>query len=286
MRIIISIIAVSFAYFSMQSASAAFFVDFYLSAPGVQTSFAQGNAGTATEDFNNLSLGGHSGPGTLGVGNYTGSFQVVAAEQWGGANSSKYPTNPSGFDITFTTAAQYVGFWWSAGNSGNQVDLYSGGSQVAHFDSSYISSYLNNGSGTVTALDGTTYNTSAYYGNPNQSSPGGHSGEPFGYINLFARNGAGYFDRIAFSGGGFEFDNVTASSSTQDPRGSSFGIGSVNSSSPTTFSPTFSTAFVSSSSAPESSQVAASLLLLAGIGGYVFVKRRKAAKPAVSTLAA
>lgn len=286
MRILTSIIAVSFACFGIQTASASFYVDFYLSAPGVQTSFAQGNAGTATEDFNSLSTGGHSGPSSLSVGSYTGSFQVVAADQWGGANSSKYPTNPSNFDITFTTAAQYVGFWWSAGNSGNEVDLYSGVNKVAHFDSSYISSYLNNGSGTVTALDGTIYNTSAYYGNPNQSSPGGHSGEPFGYINLFARNGAGYFNRIVFSGSGFEFDNVTASSSTEDPRGSSFGIGSVNSSSPTSFSPTFSTVFVSSSSAPESSQVAASMLLLAGIGGYAFVKRRRAAKPAVAQTAA
>jgi hypothetical protein len=37
---------------------------------------------------------------------------------------------------------------------------------------------------------------------------------------------------------------------------------------------------------PEPGQVAASLLLLAGIGGYVFLKRRKAAKPALATLAA
>jgi hypothetical protein len=37
---------------------------------------------------------------------------------------------------------------------------------------------------------------------------------------------------------------------------------------------------------PEPGQVAASLLLLAGIGGYVFVKRRKVAKPALATLAA
>ena len=33
---------------------------------------------------------------------------------------------------------------------------------------------------------------------------------------------------------------------------------------------------------PEPSQVAASLLLLGGIGGYVFLKRRKSAKAAVA----
>jgi hypothetical protein len=37
---------------------------------------------------------------------------------------------------------------------------------------------------------------------------------------------------------------------------------------------------------PEPGQVAASLLLLSGIGGYVFLKRRKAAKPALAQTAA
>jgi hypothetical protein len=40
------------------------------------------------------------------------------------------------------------------------------------------------------------------------------------------------------------------------------------------------------SAVPEPGQVAASLLLLGGIGGYVFVKRRKAAKPALVPAAA
>jgi LPXTG-motif cell wall-anchored protein len=37
------------------------------------------------------------------------------------------------------------------------------------------------------------------------------------------------------------------------------------------------------STVPEPGQVAASLLLLGGIGGYVFWKRRKAAKVAVAS---
>jgi len=111
---------------------------------------------------------------------------------------------------------------------------------------------------------------------------GGHSAEPFGYINLFARNGAGFFDRVVFKNVGFEFDNITASSSTENPLSSIVGIGSVNSASLTTFSP----AFAPSSSAPEPGQVAASLLLLTGIGGYVSLKRRKTAKPALAQTAA
>jgi hypothetical protein len=41
-----------------------------------------------------------------------------------------------------------------------------------------------------------------------------------------------------------------------------------------------------SAAVPEPGQIAASLLLLTGIGGYVFLKRRKAAKPALATVAA
>ena len=41
-----------------------------------------------------------------------------------------------------------------------------------------------------------------------------------------------------------------------------------------------------SAAVPEPGQVAASLLLLSGIGGYFFLKRRKAAKPAVAPTAA
>lgn len=46
------------------------------------------------------------------------------------------------------------------------------------------------------------------------------------------------------------------------------------------------TAGAISAAVPEPGQVAASLLLLTGIGGYIFLKRRKAAKPAVAPTAA
>ena len=43
--------------------------------------------------------------------------------------------------------------------------------------------------------------------------------------------------------------------------------------------------FVDSTAVPEPGQVAASLLLPGGIGGYVFLKRRKAAQPAAPAAA-
>jgi len=55
MKTLPSLIVLGIVAIGIQTASAAFYVDFYLSAPGVQTSFAQGKNGTATEDFNTLS---------------------------------------------------------------------------------------------------------------------------------------------------------------------------------------------------------------------------------------
>jgi hypothetical protein len=53
------------------------------------------------------------------------------------------------------------------------------------------------------------------------------------------------------------------------------------------FAQSFATSYFTPSAAvPEPGQVAASLLLLAGIGGYVFLKRRKTAKPALAETAA
>jgi len=54
------------------------------------------------------------------------------------------------------------------------------------------------------------------------------------------------------------------------------------------FAQSFATSYFtpSASAVPEPGQVAASLLLLGGIGGYVFLKRRKAAKPALAQTAA
>ena len=54
--LLIFLLAIGIFTIGIQSVLAVFFVDFYLSAAGVQTSFAQGNLGTATEDFHSLSM--------------------------------------------------------------------------------------------------------------------------------------------------------------------------------------------------------------------------------------
>ena len=156
--------------------------------------------------------------------------------------------------------SRYLGFWWSAGNSGNTVDIYGAGNVLlASFNSSSIPSLIGpkNSPNNVVAADGQTYLGSLYYGNPNGTFGNPASlDEPYAYVNLRLSDPTATFTRVDFSGLGFEFDNITVSPNYYDP----------------------------TASVPEPGQVAASILLLGGIGGYVWMKRRKAAKTAVSAV--
>ena len=196
----------------------------YLSAPGVQSSTV---TGAATETFDALSTGTHTSAyvSTAGIGTYTGSstglFAIVAHDEYGGATDSNHttPTNyfalgsqsgsTSAVYLTLTQPASYVGFWWSAGDQYNRVALYSGSTLYGTFSTADLLRFLNNGSGTINAINGTAYQTSAYFGNPNMASGSNDSGEPFAYVS-FTITGA-TIDKIAFyntsSGTGFESDN-------------------------------------------------------------------------------
>ncbi len=278
MKKITSLLAIGFASLGIQGASASLIIDFYVSAPGEQSSVLEGDGTSATENFNAFSTGIQSASGSTAVGAYTSDdFRISNADQFGGAGGSRYPAIPFGsttgyLDVTFSSPNKYIGFWWSAGNPGNIAEFFSGGSKVAEFDTAYLNTFLgaantvpNSGSGTSSSLGGTTYTNNDYWGTGSY-----YSGSPFAYINLLTRNGIGDFDQVRFSGSGFEFDNVTVSSGAITPDSSWVFFGDSVS---------------SSAAVPEPGQVAASLLLLGGIGGYVFLKRRKAAKSAAPALA-
>lgn len=103
--------------------------------------------------------------------------------------------------------------------------------------------------------------------------------------DLFApvtgQNYAMVIDSISSSNGGGSYGNLIG-----DVR---FGEGVFQTGGGITqlFAQSFATSYFTPSAAvPEPGQVAASLLLLAGIGGYIFLKRRKAAKPAVASISA
>jgi len=115
--------------------------------------------------------------------------------------------------------ASYFGFWWSAGDQYNRVDLYSGSTLYATFSTQDILTFLNNGNGNITALNGTTYPTKSYFGNPNRASGSNDSTEPFVYVS-FVITGVS-INKLAFynlsTASAFESDNhsVIFSGSTQ-----------------------------------------------------------------------
>lgn len=196
----------------------------YLSQPGAQSTTV---AGAVTETFDALSTGTYTSPyvSIAGIGTYTGSssdpFAILATDEYGGAidSGSSTPTNYFAVGnatnssnpayLTFTQPVSYLGFWWSAGDQYNRVALYSGSTLCGSFSTADLLRFLNGGSGTITANNGTDYQTSAYFGNPNITSSNNDSTEPFAYVS-FSITGV-TITRVAFyntsTSSAFESDN-------------------------------------------------------------------------------
>jgi len=186
-------------------------ISVYLSAPSAQSTFV---TGATTETWDEAT------PGTYqtyagAIGNYgvTGqdSFVIQAADQFGGANGSQYMTlgaqsgNASPIQLVLTSPATYFGFLWSAEDANNGLSFYDGSTLVGRFSAATIRSLLQ--ATTVTAVDGVTYQSSAYFGNPNT---GQDAGEPFAYVSFLDTGGditRIVFDNSGSTGTGFENDN-------------------------------------------------------------------------------
>ncbi len=194
----------------------------YLSAPGSQSTFV---TNAITEDFNSATPGTYQTyNGAIGTYGVTGqdSFVIQAADQFGGADGSQYmafgaqSNNAGAIQLALTSPATYFGFWWSAGDANNGVTFYSGTTVIGRFSTAPLVSLLQ--STTVTAVDGTTYQSSAYFGNPN--NPGQDTNEPFAYVNFLVSGGTVtsiVFDNSNSTGTGFESDNDSVFNGTVTP---------------------------------------------------------------------
>ena len=163
----------------------------------------------------------------MALGTASGSFSNLVFSVFGGAGATgRYPAvdTTAGWTITFTNTQRYVGFWWSAGNAANRVQLLDA-SGATLLDPQFttagvVRTVLENnacpGTGGGAYPDGTLTGTTwrRYCGNPNTvyhaaPSPGPlYINEPYAFVHLRYSNG---FRGIRFSGTGFEFDNVTVS---------------------------------------------------------------------------
>ena len=144
------------------------------------------------------------------MGNYTATTGSLAPfNQYGGAGGTGRFLNVSGGPITvdLTPGYEYVGFWWSAGDASNAITFYDdAGNELIQFTTADINTLLS-GSGSITAIDNTSYPKADYYGNPN-SSPKQNSREPYAYVNLILQNSTVKFGKISITGSNFELDNL------------------------------------------------------------------------------
>jgi hypothetical protein len=197
----------------------------YVEAPHIQASSL---SGITTSTFDSFSTGNYSSPLTTAIGVYeaspTDQFNLHAADQYGGAGETGNffaIGSDSGYTgplvLNLNSQENYFGFWWSAGDANNSISFLENGTVLATFTTANLVSLLpNTQNGTVTAINGTTYNTKNYYGNPNNLSQ--DTNEPFAYVDIIA-NGIS-FNQVSFYntlGTGFESDNHSVASGVTTP---------------------------------------------------------------------
>ena len=203
----------------------------------VQDRPAEWSSMTIRETFDDIATGTFPSSITRTIGTFTRNGSNVGINppmEWGGANSSRFPnTNGSSLTLQLSTATnfRYIGFWWSAGSGGNRICLQNATQTGTTGTSSCLAEYS-----TTELVASSSFNANLYRGNPNlftgnETVPAGttdnaqnrclranteinpnqhfgHCAEPFAFIHVFYDEG---FAKVTFSGAGFEFDNVTAS---------------------------------------------------------------------------
>jgi hypothetical protein len=203
----------------------------------VQDRPAEWSSMTIRETFDDIATGTFPSSITRTIGTFTRNGTAVGINppmEWGGANSSRFPnTNGSSLTLALSTATnfRYIGFWWSAGSGNNRICLQNATQTGTTGSSSCLAEYS-----TTELLASSSFSPDLYRGNPNlftgnESVPAGttdnagnrcrradttinpgqnfgHCNEPFAFIHVFYDEG---FAKVTFSGTGFEFDNVTAS---------------------------------------------------------------------------
>lgn len=153
---------------------------------------------------------------TYTSGGNSGTLPSIKANDLFGAStgSGRYLNVTPGNTVTLTlgTAVPYFGIALSAVDAGNVFTFMdAGGNTIATFNANVIRTLLPNTAGsTVKAINGTTYNTQAYYGQPGNTDPNNNNNvEIYSYLHFFTTGAL--IKSIVFSqaatSGNFENDN-------------------------------------------------------------------------------
>ncbi|NWF85419.1 MAG: hypothetical protein HXY18_16510 [Bryobacteraceae bacterium] len=203
-------------------------IQVYIAPPGVQADPLSGTE-YRIASFNSPPVGNYD---TLSVNEFgaydtagtVNGLRVQNADQYGGASGSRYMTfgaqngSAASIALTLSTPRSYFGFWWSAGDANNGLTFVDVNGFVARFSAADIVSVLSPSTGTVTAIDGTVYNNSSYYGNPNPPA-GRNTREPYAFVMFFFTDtqvSRIIFDNAGSTGTGFESDNHTVRTALPD----------------------------------------------------------------------
>lgn len=175
----------------------------YLSPNDIETAEASGIIGVTpqqifTEDFGSAPLGNFTDFTSAKIGAHytsTGGAAVIAENQYGGNGEGKYLgiSASSSINIDLASPAQYFGFYFTAGDDFNSLEIYSGANLVFQFSTAALIDRLpNDGVTTVTAINGSQYLGSNYYGQP---VSGANGAQPYAYLH-FITTGNDTFDRL------------------------------------------------------------------------------------------
>ncbi len=223
----------------------------YLSA-GVQT---PAGITSTYETFNNPNFVGNALVSSI-TGTYTGSFQILSADTYGGAggagNFIQVPA-VSSYTLTLNSTANYFGLWFSALDGGNQLQFYNNNTLLYSFTPS---AYMQ-----LVGTCPTNAPEPNYCGNPNPNFYNQDSGEQFAYLNFYDLDGS--FNKVVFTetnyDGNFESDNQA--------------VALLANGTPVVGTPIEAT--------PEPASWSYAALGLCGIAGFALIDRRRyAAKPA------
>ncbi|RYD65989.1 MAG: hypothetical protein EOP83_06165 [Verrucomicrobiaceae bacterium] len=184
--------------FALCSLSAQAAVSIYLSPNGVESAETSGITNVTTETFSVST--GYKDSISSTIGSYAGSGFVTEENIYGGYQEGNYLGIQTGqaMTLSLTTGAAYFGFYFSAGDAGNVVELYSQGNLLLTFKTADLIAMLPNTDGsTIQAINGSLYNTKDYWGQPGPNQAATNN-EPYAYVHFVGTNGT-TFDQIRFS---------------------------------------------------------------------------------------